>query len=106
MRGIFLLLVIAAALLGASYEGARFAAGRVVGPNHPGLGPASAQLAYKGIPNLRAHPRGWIVSYPPAGNPTLGQAKVYVSLTGELLGTEPDDLARRMDEAERSRDEP
>ncbi|HEY4648432.1 MAG TPA: hypothetical protein VIG95_04960 [Gemmatimonadales bacterium] len=106
MRGIFLLLVIAAALCGASYEGARFAAGRVVGPDHPGLGPASARFAFKGIPRLKAHPRGWIVSYPSTGNSTLGGAEVYVSPTGELLGTQPDDLASRMEEAERSRNEP
>jgi hypothetical protein len=106
MRGIFLLLVIAAALYGASYEGARFTAGRVVGPTHPGLGPASARFAFNGISSIRGHPRGWIVSYPAAGNAAFGEAEVYVSPTGELLGTRPDDLARRMEEAERSRDEP
>jgi|1185.fasta_scaffold83242_2 hypothetical protein len=106
MRGIFLLLVIAAALYGASYEGARFTAGRVVGPDHPGLGPATARFAFDGIASLKAHPRGWIVSYPSAGNPGFGEAEVYVSPTGELLGTQPDDLGSRMDAAERSRDEP
>src|SRR4051812_1859212 len=106
MRGIFLLLVIAAALYGASYEGARFTAGRVVGPDHPGLGPAGVRFAFDGISSLKAHPRGWIVSYPAAGNPALGGAEVYVSPTGELLGTQPDDLARRMEAAERSRNEP
>jgi len=106
MRGIFLLLVIAAALYGSSYEGARFAAGRVVGPNHPGLGPATARFAFQGIPSLKAHPRGWIVSYPPSGNSAIGEAQVYVSPTGELLGTRPVDLRQLMDEAQRSRDEP
>jgi hypothetical protein len=106
MRGIFLLLVIAAALSGASYEGARFTAGRVVGADHPGLGPAAVRFAFDGISSLKGHPRGWIVSYPAAGNPAVGGAQVYVSPTGQLLGTQPDDLARRMEDAERSKNEP
>jgi hypothetical protein len=106
MRGLFLLLVIAAALSGASYAGARFTAGRLVGPNPPGLGPATTHFAFEGIPSLKNHPRGWVVSYPAARDFGRGGAEVYVSPTGQLLGSRPGDLGRRMDEARKSRDEP
>jgi hypothetical protein len=106
MRGIFLLVVIGAGLYCASYAGARFTAGRVVGPDHPGLSPATARFAFEGISNLKAHPRGWIISYPATASFGVREAQVYVSPTGELLGTLPSDLAQRMDDAERSRDEP
>jgi hypothetical protein len=106
MRGLFLLLVIAAALSGASYAGARFTAGKLVGPEPPGLGPATTHFAFEGIPSLRNHPRGWIISYPAAGEFGRGGAEIYVSPTGELLGSRPGDLAQRMEAARKSRDEP
>jgi hypothetical protein len=106
MRGLFLFLVIAAALSGASYAGARFTAGRLVGPGAPGLGPATTHFAFQGIPALKNHPRGWIVAYPAARDFGRGGAEVYVSPTGQLLGSRPGDLARRMEEARKSREEP
>lgn len=106
MRGLFLLLVIVAALAGASYAGARFTAGRLVGPQPTGLGPATTRFAYQGIPSLKNHPRGWIVAYPAARDLGRGGAEVYVSPTGQLLGSRPADLARRMDDARRRREEP
>jgi hypothetical protein len=106
MRGFFLLLVIAAALSGASYAGARFTAGRLVGPEPTGLGPSATHFAFQGIPSLKNHPRGWIVAYPAARNFGPGGAEVYVSPTGQLLGSRPGDLASRMEEARKRREEP
>jgi hypothetical protein len=96
MRALFLLLVIAAGLAGASYAGARLAAGKVTGPNPRGLGPSSARFAFDGIAALRAKPRGWIISYPQASSFGRGGAEIYVSPTGRLLGTRPADLAERL----------
>jgi len=96
MRGFFLLLVIAAALIGASYAGARFTAGRLLGPYLNGFGPPTAHFAFAGIPALRSKPRGWIVSYPSAKEFGPRGAEIYVSPTGQLLGTKPADLARRV----------
>ena len=97
MRAFFLLLVIVAALAGASYAGARFAAGRVIGPNPPGLGPPSSRFEYKGISAVRGKPRGWVISYPAARQFGPGGAAIYVSPTGSLLGTRPADLARQVE---------
>ena len=96
MRALFLLLVIVAALAGASYAGARFTAGKVTGPNPRGLGSSSTRFAFDGIGAIRAKPRGWVISYPQASNFGRGGAEIYVSPTGRLLGTKPANLAERL----------
>lgn len=96
MRALFLLLVIGTALAGASYAGARFTAGKMIGPGPTALGPVKARFAYKGIPNLPSKPRAWILAYPQARAFGRGGAEIYVSVTGDLLGTKPRDLANQI----------
>jgi hypothetical protein len=97
MRALFLFLVIVAALAGASYAGARFTAGRLTGPDPPGLGSPATRFAIGGISALRTKPRGWVVAYPNARQFGQSGAEIYVSLTGRLLGTRPADLAQRLE---------
>lgn len=97
MRALFLLLVIGTALGGASYAGARFTAGRLVGPGPTPLGPLTTRFAFSGIPNLPAKPRGWVLAYPDASGFGRGGAEIYVSVTGDLLGTRPKDLGARLE---------
>jgi hypothetical protein len=100
MRALFLLLVIGAALAGASYAGARFTAGKLIGPGPSALGPVSARFAFGGVPELPSRPRAWIMAYPRASGYGKGGAEIYVSPAGVLLGTKPRDLPQRL-EAER-----
>ena len=97
MRALFLILVIAASLAGASYAGARFTAGKMIGPEPNTLGPLEAHFAFAGIPALPSKPRAWIMAYPSATGYVRGGAEIYVSPTGELLGTKPRDLARQLE---------
>lgn len=97
MRALFLLLVIGTALGGASYAGARFTAGRLVGPNPTTLGSLATRFAFTGIPNLPAKPRAWVLAYPDASGFGRGGAEIYVSVTGDLLGTRPKDLSARLE---------
>ncbi len=97
MRAIFLLLVIGTALAGASYAGARFTGGRLVGPNPTALGPLTSRFAYTGVQHLPAKPRAWVLAYPEASGFGRGGAEIYVSVTGDLLGTRPRDLAARLE---------
>ena len=106
MRAIFLLLVIAAALVGASFAGARFTAGKVVGPNPQGMGPPDSRFAYQGISALRGNPRGWVISYPQAREFGPNGAAIYVTPTGDLLGTRPTNLGQLMDARRSSSNEP
>jgi hypothetical protein len=96
MRALFLLLVIAAALAGASYAGARLTAGKVTGPHPRGLGSSTARFAFEGIAAIRAKPRGWVISYPRASGFGREGAEIYVSPTGRLLGTRPANLAEQL----------
>jgi hypothetical protein len=96
VRSLFLLLVIVAALAGASYAGARLAAGKVTGPNPKELGAAATSFEFEGISSLRGKPRGWIIAYPKARGFGPRGAEIYVSPTGRLLGTRPADLADRL----------
>jgi hypothetical protein len=97
MRGFFLLLVVVAALAGASFAGARVTAGKLTGSQPPGLGPPSTHFEFQGISALRGKPRGWVIAYPHASGFGRGGAEIYVSPTGRLLGTRPADLARRLE---------
>jgi hypothetical protein len=97
MRALFLILVIAASLASASYAGARFTAGKMIGPNPTTLGPVDARFAYAGVPGLPSKPRAWVLAYPGARGFGRGGAEIYVSPTGKLLGTKPRDLARQLE---------
>lgn len=97
MRALFLLLVIGAALGGASYAGARFTAGKLVGPDPTPLGPLTTRFAFTGVPNLPAKPRAWVLAYPNATGFGRGGAEIYISVTGDLLGTRPKDLGARLE---------
>jgi hypothetical protein len=96
MRALFLLVIIIAALAGASYAGARFTAGKVIGPNPKGLGTATTRFEFEGISSLRGAPRGWIIAYPRASGYGPRGAEIYVSPTGRLLGTRPANLAEQL----------
>ena len=97
MRALFLIAVISASLAGASYAGARFTAGKMIGPDPHPLGPVEARFAFAGIPGLPSKPRAWIMAYPSARGYGRGGAEIYVSPTGKLLGTKPRDLAKRLE---------
>lgn len=97
MRALFLLLVIGAAIGGASYAGARFTGGKLVGPNPTALGPLATRFAFTGVPNLPGKPRAWVLAYPDATGFGRGGAEIYISVTGDLLGTRPRDLGARLE---------
>src|SRR3954453_7819501 len=106
MRPLFLLLVIAAALAGASFAGARFTAGKVVGPNPQGIGPPASSFAYQGISALRAKPRGWIISYPHASEFGPSGAAIYGTPPGALFGPRPANRAKVREAPESTSNDP
>jgi hypothetical protein len=97
MRALFLLLVIGSALAGASYAGARFTAGKMIGPSSSTLGPLTTRFAFDGVSSLPSKPRAWVLAYPEAGEFGQNGAEIYVGVTGDLLGTSPRDLANRLE---------
>lgn len=96
MRILVVLLVICAGLLGASYAGARLAAGGVVGDGPNNLGTMTSRFELHGVASLPDHPRAWVLAYPKAQDMGPKGAEIYVSLTGHVLGTRPADLGEKM----------
>lgn len=109
MKGIFKLIkwlvvlaVAVGAAVGASYVGARATAGKLLGSHAPFTG-RQVELAWQGTERLRGNPRAWIFTYRRSNVPGVASATIYVSLTGELLATAPQDLHARIEAWERAR---
>jgi len=94
--------VISAALVGASWVGARATAGQFLGLNPP-VSDRSIVFAFDGVPNLQGNPRAWVISYASSTLPGVGKAELFVSPTGILVGTNPADLDLRLARWEESR---
>jgi hypothetical protein len=98
---LLLLLFICGLLAAMSYAGARATAGKVVGSKPP-MSERSVTFAYRGVAELPGRPRVWVIRYGRTRLPGVPRALIYVSLTGKLLATRPDDLEQRLDAWERS----
>lgn len=97
------LAAVGAVLLGISYVGARATAGKLLGSEPPFSG-REVELAWKGTPDLSGSPRAWVITYHASRLPGVRSAKIYVSLTGELIATSPRDLDVRLDAWERAKE--
>ncbi len=102
LRWLFLAAVAVGMLTAGSYAGARFTAGRLVGPHTP-LAGRSVELALRNDgEELPGQPPAWVFTYRASRLPGVASAKIYVSPTGKLLGTAPVDLGRRVESYERT----
>lgn len=103
LKWLLLAAVVGGAVLGVSYIGARTTAGKLLGPNPP-LGSRGTVLAWKGAEGLRGSPRAWVFTYRASQLPGVPRARIYVSLTGELIATTPPDLDLRLEAWDRARE--
>ena len=84
-------------LTGASWAGAYFAVGSMLGAPPPKMGTQKTEFALGGAKQLRGHPPAWIFSFGPTVIPGAPRAVIYVNLYGKVLHTEPPDLAQLVD---------
>jgi len=98
-----LLLVVVLGLVAytVSYIGARATVGKLVG-NEPPLSARTITFAYRGEPDLPGNPRVWVFQFGRTQLPGIRRATIYVSITGKIVSTRPQDLERRIDAYERS----
>ena len=82
--------------LAGSFAAAHVAVGRTLGDPPPDMGTSNIDLAWKGAPKLRGHPRAWVFRYRDTSIPGAPTVRIYVSLTGKLLATEPTDLPTKL----------
>ena len=85
-----------ALLLGASWAAAYNAVADVLGAPPPEMGRESTTLLWEGAPELPGHPRVWRFAFGPTLIPGAPTARVYVTPLGQLVRTEPADLADRV----------
>jgi hypothetical protein len=98
-----ILLAFAGVLAGTgSYAGARFGEGKLLGPNPPVTG-RSTHFVMGGTEAVKARPGLWVFEYSRVQLPGVARAKVFVSVTGRVLRTEPRDLTRRLEAYDRAR---
>jgi hypothetical protein len=101
LKWLVMLAAIAAMLGAASYAGARFTTGRLVGPTPP-LSGREIRFEFKGVEELPGRPRAWVFTYGASRLPGVRSARIYVSPTGRLIATRPADLDLRLEAWEKA----
>jgi len=108
---LLLLVAVGGLLTFASYMGARFTAGRVLGPKPPvsnvdrtihfqGWRPPE----FTGVADLPGKPRAWVIDFSRTQLPGVRRITIYVSPTGTLIATRPRNLEDRIDAWQRSQE--
>src|SRR3989442_15697635 len=86
----------AALLLGASWAAAYNTVANLLGAPPPQMGTQSTALLWQGAPELPGHPRVWRFAFGPTLIPAAPMVRIYVTLLGHLVETEPVDLEARV----------
>jgi hypothetical protein len=91
-----ILAVVAALLIGASWAAAYTSVGQLLGSPPPQMGKQSTTFLWRGMSQLRGHPRAWRFWFGPTLIPGAPNVRIYVAPTGRILMTEPADLQTRL----------
>ena len=79
-------------LAGASWAGAYFRVGELLGAPPPQMGTQTTTFLWGGLTKVSGHPRVWSFAFAPTQIPGAPKVRIYVSPTGRLVATEPTDL--------------
>ena len=82
----------AALLAGASWAGATFAVGSLLGAPPPVMGTQTTTFLWNGMPQLPDHPRVWLFAFGPTQIPGAPTVRIYVTPLGRVVETEPANL--------------
>ncbi|HVH68636.1 MAG TPA: hypothetical protein VM716_12285 [Gemmatimonadales bacterium] len=82
----------AALLAGASWIGAYYAVGSLLGSPPPAMGNQTTKFLWDGAPNLPGHPRVWYFAFGPTQIPGATYVQIYVTPLGRVVETEPANL--------------
>jgi hypothetical protein len=103
IRWVVFLGIVCGLAYGASYVGARAAAGKFLGPEPPLTG-RQATFAFKGVEALEGTPRVWVFTYARSALPGVSHAVIYVSPTGRIVKTQPANLDALLDAWEKAQE--
>jgi hypothetical protein len=85
-----------ALLIGASWGIAYTSVGTLLGAPPPQMGRQTTTFLWRGMPQVRGHPRAWLFAFGPTLIPGAPNVRIYVGPTGQIIRTEPFDLPARL----------
>jgi hypothetical protein len=97
VKWVFSLAFLAGLALAASWAAAFYRAGALIGTNTDAFPSRQVALAYRGVDRLPGKPIAWVFTYSPTKLPGVHVARIYVSPTATVIGTDPKDLPARID---------
>lgn len=103
LKWLFVLLLVAGALVAMSYAGARATTRQFLGRDPP-VSNRAITFAYQGVPSLPGKPRAWVITFRGTRLRGVPRAVIYVSLTGKLITTVPADLDQRIEAWEKAQE--
>src|SRR5438309_10333475 len=86
----------AALVVGVSWVAAYTAVANVLGAPPPEMGTQSTALLWQGAPELPGNPRVWRFAFGPTRIPGAPTVRIYVTLLGRVVATQPADLEARV----------
>ena len=101
---VFVLAFVGCLIFAGSYLGARATVGKFVGFPEPEMGDLAVRFVYQGVASLPGHPRVWEFRYSRVQANGYRPATIYVSPKGQIVGTVPKDLARRLEALAKSKE--
>jgi len=96
VKFILLLAACAALVVGVSWALAYNRVAQLLGDPPPQMGAQTTTFLWDGMPQVAGQPRVWSFAYAPTLIPGARNVRIYVSPLGQLVQTEPDDLAARV----------
>ena len=91
-----MIVVLGALAVGGAWSAADTAGGKLLGTPPPQMGTQTTTLLWQGAPDLPGNPRAWLFAFGPTRIPGAPRVQIYVSPTGDIIRTEPADLAARL----------
>lgn len=85
-----------AALVGVSWGLAVHRVDVMLGDPPPKMGTQTTTFLWNGMPAVQGHPRGWSFAFGPTVIPEAPNVRIYITLLGQVVQTEPADLAARV----------
>ena len=104
MKKLVILVFVCLLLYGGSYMGARSVAGRMVGDAAKDMGTRDIKFAYDSIPGIKGKQPMWVFSFNGTRLTGARNARIYLSLTGNVLATAPRNLQSIIDSAAKSKE--
>lgn len=96
IRFVLVVALCVAILVGVSWAVALHRVDVLLGDPPPKMGTHATTFLWKGMPQVEGHPRGWLFAFGPTVIPEASTVRIYVTLLGHVVQTEPADLAARV----------